>query len=293
MHTCSASPPPRRYGFTSDELAARRTVFRTDLLQGRRCIISGGGSGMGRAMAFLMTRLGAELLLCGRDEAKLARVADDVERLHGRRPLCRSINIREPDRVAALFDEAAECLGPVDALINSAGGQFAQDAMDISAKGWNAVIDTNLNGTWWMMQQAATAWRRTGRGGSIVNVVASFTRGIPQLAHTAAARAAVTYLSKSVAVEWAPLGIRVNCLAPGAIETEGLNGYGPAFESRRGKSNPMRAMGDAWDMAEAAVYLVSDAAKFVTGALMHVDGGMQMWGNTFPLGVPEHLRVDG
>ncbi len=285
----SVAETSRRYGFTSEELASRSTVFGAGSLAGRRFIISGGGGGMGRAMAFLMTRLGANVMICGRDESKLAGVAGDVSRLLGREVQRHAVNIRDPEQVSALMAAAFEG-GDVDGVINCAGGQFAQYAIDFSPKGWQAVIDTNLNGTWWMMQQAARQWRQAGRGGAIVNIIASYSRGIPQLAHTAAARAGVAYLSKSVAVEWAPLGIRINCIAPGTIETEGLNSYPPSVTARLGKSNPQRSTGDAWDIAEAAVYLCSPAAKFVTGEVMHVDGGMQLWGNTFPLGTPDHLQ---
>ncbi len=280
----------RRYGFSSEQLAGFASVFRSDLLQGRSYLVSGGGSGMGRATCFLLAGLGAQVMISGRHEGKLSAVAQDVGRLTGREVLCRPTNIREPDEVEGLLDSAFASFGTLDGVINSAGGQFAQNAIDFSRKGWNAVIDTNLNGTWWMMQAAARRWKANGSPGSIVNVVASFVRGIPQQAHTAAARAAVTYLSKSVAVEWAPLGIRVNCIAPGTIETEGLNNYGPAFADRLGKSNPMRTVGDAMDIAQAIVYLLADSAKFVTGELLQVDGGGQLWGNSFPLGVPEHLR---
>ncbi|CAN5521607.1 SDR family oxidoreductase [soil metagenome] len=284
------SEPPRRYGFTSEQLAARPTVYREDLLAGRSFIVSGGGSGMGRAMAFLLTRLGAAVMICGRDEAKLDKVAADVQRLTGKALRRRAMNIRDTAQVKALMDEAFDSFGNVDGLVNSAGGQFPQAAIDMSEKGWNAVIDTNLNGTWWMMQQAARQWRDRSTQGSIVNVIASFGRGIPQLAHTTAARSAVAYLSKTVAVEWAPLGVRVNCIAPGTIETEGINQYGPEFHARLGRGNPMRKMGDAWDIAEAAAFLCSDAAKFITGEILHVDGGMQMWGASYPLGVPDHLK---
>src|SRR5712664_3247480 len=136
-----------------------------------------------------------------------------------------AVDIRDPDAVRALFDAIWKARGRVDSLINSAGGQFPQSAIDISVKGWNAVINTNLNGTWYMMQAAAQHWRDAGHPGSIVNIVVVTTHGLYGIAHSVAARSGVVGLSRSVAVEWAPLNIRVNCVAPGLIETEGWKVY--------------------------------------------------------------------
>ena len=130
------------------------------------------------------------------------------------------------------------------------------------------MIDTNLNGTWWMMQEAAKRWRADGRPGNIVNIVANVERGMPQAAHTCAARAGVIYLSKTLATEWAPHGIRVNCIGPGVIETEGFAVYPEEALARFHKANPMKQRGDAWDVAEAIVYLASPAARFINGDLI-------------------------
>ena len=131
-------------------------------------------------------------------------------------------DIREPDAVGALFDTVWAAHGRLDILVNSAGGQFPQAAIDFSVKGWNTVINTNLNGTWYMMQAAAQRWRDRKHPGSIVNIVVVTTHGLYGIAHSIAARSGVIGLSRAVAVEWAPLNIRVNCVAPGAIETAGL-----------------------------------------------------------------------
>ena len=280
----------RQWGLSPDELATLPCIYRSDLLSDQVFVVSGGGSGMGRAIAFLVLRLGAEVMICGRDEAKLVRTAADAKRLLGRDIAYRAMTIRNPEQVDALADEAFARFGRVDTLVNNAGGQFPQNALDFSAKGWLAVIDTNLNGTWWMMQAFGRRWRDTQRAGNVVNIIATYDRGIPQSAHTCAARAGVGYLSKSVAVEWAPLKIRVNCIAPGTIETEGLNNYPPELLLRTGKGNPMRVMGDTWDIAQSVVYLSASSAKFVTGEVLHVDGGMQLWGTNWPLGVPEYFR---
>jgi citronellol/citronellal dehydrogenase len=281
---------PRVWGISPEKLAEISTVFRSNLFQGTRFVVSGGGSGIGRAIAFLVARLGADVLICGRDHAKLAAAADACRRHAGRELHVSALTIRDPDQVDDFAAKAVEHLGGVDVLVNCAGGQFPQNALDFSPKGWRAVIDTNLNGTWWMMQAFARRWRDHAVGGNVINIVAVYDRGIPQSAHTAAARAGVVFLSKSVAVEWAPLGIRVNCLAPGTIETEGLNNYPHALLGRMGKGNPMRRMGSTWEVAEAVAYLASPASSFVTGEVLHVDGGMQIWGTNWPLGVPEAFR---
>ena len=208
-----------RFGLDDAALAAHPTLYREGALAGRTVLVSGGAGGIGRACAWLFCRLGARIVLAGRSEAKLAEAVEAM-RARGLDAHAHVVDIREPDSVAALFASVAE-EGGIDILVNSAGGQFPQPAIDFSVKGWNAVVNTNLNGTWHMMQAAARAWRDRGVPGSIVNVVVVTTHGLHGVAHTIAARSGVIGLSRAVAVEWAPLGIRVNCLAPGAIETEG------------------------------------------------------------------------
>jgi len=277
----------RIWGLQPEALATQPTSFRDELFAGRQIVLSGGGSGMGRATLFLLLRLGAEVLICGRDGEKLARAADDAQRLLGKRPLTHAMTIRDPDAVADLAAAAFDQFGTVDHLVNSAGGQFPQNAVDFSTNGWRAVVDTNLNGTFWMMQAFARRWIETDAPGNIVSITMVSDRGVPQSAHSAAARAGVLALSKSVAVEWAPHNIRVNCIAPGTIETEGLNQYPDALLARMGKGNPMKRMGSSWDIAEAVAYLCSPSASFVTGEFLHIDGGMQLFGTNWPLGKPD------
>ena len=163
-------------------------------------------------------------------------------------------------------------------------------ALDFKVKGWNAVIDTNLNGTWYMMQSAARQWVDRKTPGSIVNIIADIWRGMLGIAHTCAARAGVAYLSKSVAVEWAPHRIRVNCVAPGVCETSGFVQYPPEGLKTYPGANPMLRVGDAHDIAEAVVYLASPGAKFITGEVLTVDGGEQLWGDPWPPGRPDYFE---
>ena len=285
--------PPKLWGMTDDELAAIPLVFRDGVLAGQVCLISGGGSGMGRAIAYVLTRLGAQVMICGRRAEKLQETAEGIQRLLGKTIATHAMTIREPEAVQTLFDETVRRFGRLDLLVNSAGGQYPQAALDFSVKGWNAVIDTNLNGTWYMMQSAARHWRDRGGGGAIVNIVAVVTRGMPQVAHTAAARAGVIYLSKTLSVEWAPHHIRVNCVAPGSIATDGLNVYPRAAAEAFSVSNPMKRLGDVIDIAQSVVYLAAPTGKFITGEVLTVDGGRQNWGEDWPGGIPDYFRVPG
>lgn len=283
---------PKR-GVSDVELATRPTVYRSDLLAGKTLLITGGGSGMGKAAAFLAARLGANVVISGRNQDKLDAARASILAATGIEILTHAMTIRDPDQVEALLDMTIERFGGIDTIVNNAGGQFSQDAIDFSRKGWLAVIDTNLNGTWWMMQEAAKRWRDAGKPGNIVNIVANVERGMPQAAHTCAARAGVIYLSKTMATEWAPFRIRVNCIGPGVIETEGFGVYPEEALKRFHKANPMKMRGDAWDVAEMIVYLASPAADFVNGDLIILDGGQAQWGVIWPGGMPDYFNESG
>jgi NAD(P)-dependent dehydrogenase (short-subunit alcohol dehydrogenase family) len=286
-----ATHEPRSFGMSDEQVAALPTVFREDLFAGKVALVSGAGSGIGKGIAFLFARLGASLAICGRDAAKLATTEAALRRF-GAPVLSRAMTIRDPEQVTGLMDAAWAEFGRLDVLVNNAGGQFAAKALDYTVKGWNAVIDTNLNGTWYMMQQAALRWRERGQPGCIVNIVADIWRGLPDIAHTCAARAGVVYLTRSLAVEWAPLRIRVNCVAPGCVETAAFAQYPPEGAATYADANPMRKAGDVQDVAEACAYLAASSGKFITGEVITVDGGQQLWGDPWPLGRPPEFRVE-
>ena len=283
------APVKQTFGPGDAELAVQRTVFAPDAMRDQVVVVSGGAGGIGRAIAWLFARLGAHVVVVGRDRAKLDTLVAAISG-HRLQASAHAVDIREPDAVHALFDTIWTQHGRVDGLINSAGGQFPQAAIDFSVKGWNAVITTNLTGTWYMMQAAAQRWRDHKHPGSIVNVVVVTTHGLYGVAHSVAARAGVIGLSRSVAVEWAPLNIRVNCVAPGAIETEGWRVYTPEARAAYPRSNPMMRAGSPWDIAEACAYLAGPSGGFVTGETLTVDGGGQLWGETWTTGKPDYFR---
>ena len=278
------------FGLDDAALRSHPTIYAPGSFDGQVVLVSGGAGGIGRAAVWLFARLGAHVVVAGRSEGKLGAVVEAVQAA-GFAASSVQVDIREPDSVAALFEAVWSRHGRLDILVNSAGGQFPQPAIDFSQKGWNAVINTNLNGTWHMMQAAARRWRDAGQPGSIVNIVVVTTHGLYGVAHTIAARSGVIGLTRSVAVEWAPLGIRVNCIAPGAIETEGWKVYTPEARAAYPRSNPMMRVGTGWDIAEACVYLGGPTGRFVTGELLTVDGGGQLWGETWTTGKPDYFKV--
>lgn len=265
------------------------TVYRSDLFKGKVALVSGGGSGIGRAVALLFARLGATLVICGRTAEKLEKVAAFV-RGKGGTVLVVPTNVREPDQVEALYQRIHAEYGRLDYVVNNAGGQFPQNAIDYAPKGWAAVINNNLNGSWYMMQRAAQYWRDVKTPGSIVNIVVVTERGMPGVAHTVAARAGIIGASRTVAVEWAPLGIRVNCVAPGLTATEGLEVYPPEAQKEFPLANPLKRPGTPMEIAESCIYLSASSGSFITGEVLTVDGGGKLWGELWTAGRPDYYR---
>ncbi|MES0873982.1 SDR family NAD(P)-dependent oxidoreductase [Sinimarinibacterium thermocellulolyticum] len=276
-------------------LWAADTVYRADLFAGKVALVSGAGSGIGRAVALLFARLGARLVICGRTPEKLEAVADFV-RARGGEVLVVPTNVREPEQVDALFAQAHAHYGRIDCAVNNAGGQFPQAAIDFSPKGWSAVINNNLNGTWLMMQRAARYWRDQGDAAarmlrSICNIVVVVERGMPGVAHTVAARAGIIGATRTVAVEWAPLGIRVNCVAPGLTATEGLRVYPGEAQREFPLANPLKRPGTPMEIAQACIYLSASSGSFITGEVLTVDGGGKLWGELWTAGRPDYYRL--
>ncbi len=272
------------------ELATAATGFEADLLENKKVLVTGGGGSIGRACAILFARVGASVIVSGRNEQKLVETTNQLAAL-GVESSFYPLNIRDVDEVNEFY-EFVKRDGGFDILVNSAGGQFPQDAIDFSVNGWRAVIDTNLSGSWWMIQSAARMWRDANRPGNIINVVTVVDRGMPGVAHTCAARAGLVHLSKTIAVEWAPYDIRVNCVAPGVIASEGLKTYASDVRDSFCNSNPMKKLGKAWDVAQACTFLAGHTSSFMTGQVITVDGGSTLWGDFWAAGKPDYFAED-
>ncbi|MEW6777207.1 MAG: SDR family oxidoreductase [Bdellovibrionota bacterium] len=256
-------------------------VFADGLLNGKVALITGGGTGIGKATALEMARLGAKIAICSRKQEHLDSGSAALKEA-GADFIALPCNIRNPEEVTKTVDAVLARFGRIDILLNNAGGQFPSPAAVLQHKGWNAVIDTNLNGTWYMTQAVATK-SMIKTGGVIVNVVITTERGTPGVAHSGAARAAVVNLTRSLAAEWAQFGIRVLSIAPGTIETEGLAQYPPALMEQVKKRIPWGRTGNAEEIAWAITYLASPAADFCTGELFTIDGGARLYNDVMPI----------
>lgn len=265
-------------------------IFVDGFFDGEVAIITGGGSGIGLCVAEELGRLGAKLILTGRtleklEKAKAALEAEDITDI-----MIASCDIRKPEEVEAVVKAGIERFGRIDILVNNAGGQFPSPAQMISPKGFEAVVRNNLLGTFNMTHAAANLAFIPQKRGRIVNIVAEMSRGFPGMAHTGAARAGVDNLTKSLAVEWAQFGIRVNAVAPGVIKTTGTRQYGDGLLDSSEKACPMKRLGTPEEVAHLVNYLASRYADYITGQTFYIDGGASLWGDTWfiPEEVPQY-----
>jgi citronellol/citronellal dehydrogenase len=245
--------------------------------RGRVALITGGGTGIGRAAALELSATGAHVVICGRREEPLRATALQIEAAGGS-CLALPADIREPDQVAAAVDGALERYGAIDVLVNNAGGQFTAPAEELSDNGWRAVGRLALDATWTVTRTVATRSMIPRRGGLIVFIGFSPLRGIPGFAHACAARAAVANLASGLALEWSRYGVRSVCVAPGTIATEGLEQYGADATERWQRSVPMGRLGSPREVASLIAFLATPAGSYITGTTIVVDGGVDAWG---------------
>jgi citronellol/citronellal dehydrogenase len=241
-------------------------------------IVTGGGTGIGRAVARELTRTGARVAICGRRPEPLEDTRAELEAA-GRDVLARPCDVREPDQVQAFLDAVGERYGGVDILVNNAGGQFAAPAETISLKGLRAVHRLNVDAPWNLTHEVANRWMIPRRRGVVIFVGFSPRRGIPTVVHSSSARAALENLASGLSNEWSKYGIRVICVACGLIRTEGLAQYGDeAVIEAFARTVPARRAGSPQEVAATIAFLTSAGGGYITGSTVTVDGGADAWG---------------
>jgi citronellol/citronellal dehydrogenase len=254
-------------------------IFRPGLLDGQVIVVTGGGSGLGRATALELADLGAAVVVAGRRIEPLEETAAQSDGGRIEPIVC---DIREEDQVAALVDGVLERHGKIDTLVNNAGGQYMSPAEDISAKGFDTVVRLNLEGTWLMTHAVATKAMIPGGGGKVISVTLSPHHGLPGMAHSSAARAAVENLMRVLSIEWARFNIRLTAIATGHFETDAIQKYPEPVRAGVARTVPLQRMGQPIEQAWLVAYLASPAGDYYSGAVFTLDGARDNWFGPWP-----------
>ncbi|MCL5972229.1 MAG: SDR family oxidoreductase [Firmicutes bacterium] len=251
-------------------------MFQEDLLKGKVVLITGGGTGLGKAMASRFGQLGADLAIIGRRTDVLRNTADELE-ADGIEVIFRSCDVRDPGQVAAAMDQVYDHYGHMDVLVNNAAGNFISPTERLSHRAVDAIINIVLHGSMYCTLEAGKRWIAAGTGGTVLNIVASYAwTGSGYVVPSAVAKAGVLAMTRSLAVEWAKYHIRQVAISPGPFPTEGAWSrlvptpeLAQSFEGRV----PLGRTGDPSELANLAAYLISDYASFITGEVVTIDGG--------------------
>jgi citronellol/citronellal dehydrogenase len=250
-----------------------RSVFRPGLFAGQLIVVTGGGSGIGRCTAHELASLGAHVVLVGRKLEKLQTVAEEIV-VDGGHASFHAADIRDEAAVQALVTAIVVAHGRIHGLVNNAGGQYISPLEKISAKGWQAVLDTNLTGGFLVARECFVQSMQE-HGGVIVNIVADMWGSMPGMGHSGAARAGMVSFTETAALEWAKAGVRVNAVAPGYIASSGMDHYppeaGPMLREMR-ETVPLGRFGNEAETSAAIAFLLSPAASFISGSVLRVDG---------------------
>jgi NAD(P)-dependent dehydrogenase (short-subunit alcohol dehydrogenase family) len=261
---------------------AESRILRAGLLDGAVCVVSGAGTGLGRATAHELAALGATVVGCGRRPEPLAETVAAIEAAGGSAE-AEPLDIRDDEAVGRLFDRVLERHGRLDVLVNNAGGQFLSPAEAISPKGFRTVIELNVQGTWQMTHAAAEKAFIPQRSGKVVSVTLSPHNGMPGMVHSGAARAAVENMMRTLSIEWARFNIKLCAVAAGQFDTEVVRTKYPKQVSENvARTIPLQRLGAPEEMAWLVAYLASPAGDFLSGCVLTIDGARDNWFGPWP-----------
>jgi NAD(P)-dependent dehydrogenase (short-subunit alcohol dehydrogenase family) len=262
-------------------------MFTPDTLKGRTILVTGGGSGLGLAMASTFSELGARVAICGRNADKLAGAAQEIEtagKAHGNKVTTYSVDVRDYEAMGKMFEHLNAELGLIDGLVNNAAGNFLSASEDLSPNAFKSVVDIVLHGSFNASQHFGKALISSGKRGSIVNIVTTYTEsGGAFILPSACAKAGVYAMTTSLAYEWGMYGIRVNSIAPGPFPTEGAWSrlIPPGAEKPFKERIPLGRYGEQPELANLAAFLMSDLSSYITGECVTIDGGERLAGAEF------------
>lgn len=256
------------------------SIFRDDILEGKTALITGGGTGICKGIAMRFAAHGANVAITSRKQQNLDESADDINHATGKEVLAVAADVRKPEEIEAVVAKTADKFGGIDILINGAAGNFPVPAAALTYNGFRTVLDIDLQGSFNMskacFEHLSAAAEKHGNANIIcISATLQYT-GVPFQAHVCAAKAGIDAMARTLANEWGPLGIRVNCVSPGPIgDTEGMRRLAPTPEltARAERAVPLRRFGEINEIADSCLFLVSDASRYTTGAILVVDGG--------------------
>jgi NAD(P)-dependent dehydrogenase (short-subunit alcohol dehydrogenase family) len=250
-------------------------MFQTGLLKGKRILVTGGGTGLGREIAGKYLELGADVVICGRRKSVLDATADELMRQHGGSVKTHAVDIRQAgavdDMIAAIWED-----GPLTGLVNNAAGNFVSRTQDLSPRGFDAVANIVFHGTFYTTHAVGKRWIAGGHQGSVISILVTWVwTGSPFVVPSAMSKAGLHVMTKSLAVEWGPYGIRLNAIAPGVFPTEGANSRlapGEDWKTRQAPPNPMGRNGEMPELTNLATFLMADGVDWLTGQTIAIDG---------------------
>jgi NAD(P)-dependent dehydrogenase (short-subunit alcohol dehydrogenase family) len=251
-------------------------MFSDRLLQGRRILVTGGGTGLGKGMAEMFLALGADVFICGRRKSVCEATAAELTGKHGGKVTAYGVDIRDPAAVDAMVADIFVS-GPLTDLINNAAGNFISRTEDLSTRGFDAIANIVMHGTFYVTHAVGRRWIAGGRRGNVVSIVVTWIyNGSPYVVPSAMSKSAIHTMTMSLATEWAGHGIRLNAIAPGVIPTEGASkrlSPGETPGERTARINPMGRVGRVEELANLATFLISDGCEWLTGQTITLDGG--------------------